>query len=286
MKKMKNRAIPFRLMAIAAVFALFTTGCVNETLDDCPGEHAVTLVVHNLEDFDVTEGGDVSDATIYIFDEDNNFLDKFTLTKGQIRNRTRVPVNYSPGKKLRMVGWGNTDGMIMEEGDKLEDFKVKVQTKSDDYANSPNDLYLGKKEFIIPAAAVFDEEGVVVSTVDTVIVRLQVGYMVMETEGLQNYMNAKGLRAGSADEFLMTMESNPIGIDCNGNGYGDKVDFNPNSKMDTDAEWKTTDDENCYQAENIERKASFSTTTGGVGLSGVSELEHEKRKHAVKTVNK
>lgn len=248
---MKNRVITFRLMAIAAVFALFTSSCVNETLDSCPSKHAVTLVVHDLNGFDVTEGLDVKEATIYLFDEDNNYLDKFSLSSDHIRNRTIVPLNYSPGRRMRMVGWGNTEGMIMEEGHKLEDFKVRVQTKNENYANSPNDLYLGRKEFTIPVEALLDERGDVLTTVDTVVVRLQVGYMVMETEGLQHYMNARGLRASSASEFLMTMESNPVGIDSNGNGYGDKVDFNPDSDLDTDAEWRTTDEENCYQAENI-----------------------------------
>lgn len=155
MKLMKHISIhKTRLFfAVCCSLAILTTGCVKESLDECPpGEVCkIVLKVVNAQGDEITEAGNVTEAAIYLFDENGDYLETYNLSQSQIETHTQITLNYPAGKKVQAVAWGNVnegEAQAISEAQIIENLSVNIKQQNGITA-FPDNIFNGTEEFKI-----------------------------------------------------------------------------------------------------------------------------------------
>lgn len=219
------------LRLLLGVFALglLATSCINEDLDAC---YKLTLKVVNTGGENITASGDVSDATIYVFDESNNFVETVKMSVDAIRSSTPITLKtpYRADKKLYFVAWGNiaSGDVIITEGQKIADFKAQLRSDNG-VASQPSDLFGGHKMIITAQNNLKQNEEIVIEP--------KVGGVTLRTEGLPNYQKNNPLR--SDDNFAFSVDKTSSEYNYEGNLQGDLVFYEPEGQMTADQEFAT-----------------------------------------------
>lgn len=221
------------LLLVAGLLAALLTSCIKDDLAEC---YKLTLKVERvLEDgpIDITALGDVSDATLYIFDANKNFLESRKVDKEFITSRKEITLdNYPSNTKLYIVAWGNVEGgkQNITQPKNMDDLKVQLKSDSG-YAQSPDSLYYGSKEVTTLGSGVTGGNG-------EVIIRQKTGTYTIKTVGLSNGLKAYGLKSASDFDFYINQTLDTY--DNSGTLAGDSVAYNPEGQYDASQEWLTT----------------------------------------------
>lgn len=242
---MKHRSIAKQYLSLAVgLFAFLATGCIKEDLEEC---YKLTLKVENAKGDDITASGDVA-ASLFIFDENYNFLEKRKLDNQFVASRQEIVLDYPESRQLHIVAWGNegtvdSDNQEIIDGQAIEDLKLMLKTNQD-LAQSPDALYYGNR-------LVTTKAGGGIASNDTVVIRIKTGTISMQTEGLQYALNKYSLRSTGECDFLMNRTLS--GYDYQGEQIGDSVYYNPDGKWDdaTQTEWVSVKNENVCYGENL-----------------------------------
>lgn len=214
------------LILAFGAFVFLGTGCIKESLDPC---YKLYLRAENVRGDDITVLGQVRDVSLYVFDENENYLETRALDKNFITTRQEIVLtNYPADKKLHLVAWGNlgdkTNQQITEPKT-LNDLKLMLKS-NDGIAQSPDSLYYGSKVVLATGGGV--------SQNDTLVVRIKTGTITIKTEGVQNITK-------SPDELGFAMDNTLDTYDAAGEQTGSEVSYQPGSMYDVSiSEWRTT----------------------------------------------
>ncbi len=137
MKSILTKKVLF--LALVAV-TVFTTGCIKEDLDEC---YKLTLKVVNHKGDDITALSVVSEAKLFIYDNNSKLLDTRDLNDAFIRGKETIELNYPESSKLHLIAWGNLKGhQDVNEATKVEDFAVSLKSEGE-IAQSPDSIFFG-----------------------------------------------------------------------------------------------------------------------------------------------
>lgn len=253
---MKHKSITRQYLSLAiALFAIFATGCIKEDLEEC---YKLTLKVENAKGDDITASGDVA-ASLFIFDENYNFLESRKLDNQFVASRQEIVLDYPESRNLHIVAWGNegtvdSDNQTITSGQVIEDLKLMLKSNQS-LAQSPDALYYGNR-------LVTTKAGGGIASNDTVVIRIKTGTITMETQGLQNALKKYALRSAADCEFFM--DRTLSGYDYQGQQIGDSVYYNPEGKWDdkSQTEWVSSKAENVCYGDNL----AFSLSVAGTQL--------------------
>ena len=224
------------LLVVLCALAMLATSCINEDLDVCKNNKLILKVENALGD-DITRQGLVQDASLYIFDENHNFVEERKLDFDFIMNRKEIELlNYPSNQKLYIVAWGNLGDQTKQsvtKAEKLEDLKLVLKSEKGVTQGDPDSLYYGQKE-------VMTLDGTVEKT-DTIPVRIRIGTYTIKTVGLENAPKALKLRAGN-NQFDFGMTNTLDAYDYQGKEAGKQVTYDPLSNEDNREgfEWITS----------------------------------------------
>ena len=104
MKSILTKKVLFLALVAVTVFA---TGCIKEDLDEC---YKLTLKVVNHKGDDITALSVVSEAKLFIYDNNSKLLDTRDLNDAFIRGKETIELNYPESSKLHLIAWGNLKG--------------------------------------------------------------------------------------------------------------------------------------------------------------------------------
>lgn len=233
MKHIAN--IKHSLLLAAGALAVALTGCIKEDLAECS---KLTLKVEGLdansgEILDITRQGLVTDATLYIFDENKNLLEARDLGTDFILAKEEIKLdNYPDHTKLRIVAWGNVkgDNQTIAQPKTLDELKLQLKSTEEGYAQSPDSLYYGAKEVTSLGSGIVGGDG-------EVAIRLKTGTYTIKTIGLPNALKSYGLRSASDFDFYIDRTLNTY--NNAGKLEGDSVAYNPDGEYDNSQEWLT-----------------------------------------------
>ncbi|MDR2968039.1 MAG: FimB/Mfa2 family fimbrial subunit [Tannerellaceae bacterium] len=222
-------------LALCIGWAMLTTSCINEYLDDC---YTLTLKVVNSSGEDITEGDAVVDAGLYIYDENGKYLETVTLSASQIKSHTPVEINYPATAKLQIVAWGNTEGseQTVSAGSTISDLTLQLANRTATVLEHPRDLFFGNDEDIPLNAGVLTQNEVVV-------ISPKVGRLQMRTENLERGMELwreqNGLRADEdlTFDFYFNKTSSRVGADGSVAGADEGLSHNPEAMLTEEGEW-------------------------------------------------
>ena len=243
------------LFLALAAFAMLATSCINEDLAECS---KLTLKVEGLsstgEILDITRLGDVTDATLYIFDENKKLLETRELEKDFILAKEEIKLDkYPDNTKLHIIAWGNLKGgnQTVTQPQNMDELKLQLKSSADGYAQSPDSLFFGTKDVTSLGSGIVGGDG-------EVVIRLKTGTYTIKTIGLPASLSYYGLKSTSDFNFYIDRT-----LDTYSNAgvlEGDSVAYNPEGTYDTVQEWMTTgmiDDpslggkQNAFAGENL-----------------------------------
>ena len=138
--------------SLLLVITLLVTGllssCFKDDLTDCPRPFQVTIKALDADQNDITESGEVENAILFVFDQNNELVKGFTINEAQIKGRQpiNIEIDYPGYESLYFVAWGNVDENIeysnIENVRNLLDLYVKLKSQ-DGLAISPGDFFRG-----------------------------------------------------------------------------------------------------------------------------------------------
>lgn len=246
------------LLAALFVWALVATGCIKEELDAC---YKLRLKVEKNGN-DITSSGYVSNASLYIFDENLNHLETRQLDKDFIVSRRVIELPYPENRKLKIVAWGNeTNGrQEVSEAQRIEELKVMLKSQNG-LAQTPDSLYYGNKQVVTKAGGIADADA-------EIVIRPKVGTFMVQTIGLEYKLRSMGLKA--AGELDYNMDRTLSGFDYQGKLIGDSVYYVPRSAWNASGkEWITPVEETMCAGENL----MVTLNMAGMPLATATEAE-------------
>lgn len=219
------------LILVFGMSVFLFAGCIKESLNPC---FRLSLRAENVKGDDITNLGLVREVSLYIFDENMNYLETRQLDKDFILSRSNIELSgYSADRKLHLVAWGNLGdktNQSITEPKNLNDLKLMLNSENG-IAQSPDSLYFGSKEVMMA------DDGV--SKEDTVVVRLKTGTITIKTEGVQNLITSQIMK--SPDDLVFGMDNTLDTYDAAGIQTGSEVAYRPESIYDSAiSEWRTT----------------------------------------------
>lgn len=246
------------LVLFVGVLTVLLTGCIKEDLADC---NRLTLVVVNVEGREITQLGEVTKASLFVFDENKKLLEKRSLDKEFIINKRTIELNYPADKKLTIVAWGNLgdQNQLVSEVKTIEDLNVMLRSQNS-LAQAPDTLYFGNKQVVTSVLGVAGGN-------QEIVIAPKVSSIRVETVGLEYGLQRHGLKSlKSSNEFDFYMNRTKSGFDYNGHVIGDSVYYNPDGVL-VNTEWQMQKSMNVCTGENL----TFSIDVNGVELAAVSE---------------
>lgn len=216
------------LVAAVCAATLITTGCIQEDLTAC---YKLTLKAENAKGDDVT-GTALADASLYVFDEDYEYLKTVRMTEDQIRNRKDIILNYPEDRNLHVIAWGNVSGenQTVTESELIEELKVMLKSR-DGLAQKPDDLFYGNRLVQTKAGGGFNRD-------DTIVVRPKLSQVNILTQGIR-YALKKNVPAAVAGQIDCNYFVNRTlsAFDYQGNQIGDSVYYRPDAGWDDNTEY-------------------------------------------------
>lgn len=220
------------LLSALMLLAAATTSCIRESLEACPplATHSLSLKVVNAAGEEITgaSGERFDDVSLYVFDDQKNFIDLVKIPSSQIaeqfqtQDKFTFTLNYpdQPGD-LYLVAWGglNADSTLIPQltkASQAEDLNIMVKS-TDDVAEAPNQMFFGN----LTAKRVENTQ----AEDQEIVIAPKIGRMRIETYGLE-YVGLKS--AGmSEDMFNYTIQETQSGFDHTGALIGNNVHYLP-----------------------------------------------------------
>lgn len=251
----RNAIIKHFLLPVLCLLGVLTTSCIHEDLDEC---YTLRLKAENIDGDDITGSGYVSAASLYIFDENLNYLETRILDKDFIVSHDEIVLdNYPAYRKLNIVAWGNVnvlgENQDVSEAQRIEDLKVMLKSRNS-MAVHPDSLYYGIEQVQTKAGGITENKEIVV--------RPKIGSVTIETINLEFGLRKQGISSVNDCQFYLDRTLN--GFDYKGEQIGDSVYYNPASVPSNFnmGEWMTPDLQTACPGEGME----VSLSVNGVSL--------------------
>lgn len=262
---MKHISIRHYLLGALGLFAFLATSCIKEDLDEC---YKLTLKVENFLGEDITGKGWRNNTSLYIFDENLNFLEIRKLDKEFVQSRKEIVLdNYPASRQLRIIAWSDVnvlgDKQVVSEAQTIQELTVMLKSQ-DGLAVTPDSLYYGSQLVTTKAGGVAQNTEIVI--------RPKVGTVEIETIGLQEELLRRGLTNVNECEFSLNNTLN--GFNYEGELIGDSVRYKPEGNWNKNQqEWYTPVDQTALPGQGM----AVSISANGVSLgTGYVDAEYNE----------
>ncbi|WP_106831540.1 FimB/Mfa2 family fimbrial subunit [Parabacteroides pacaensis] len=160
---MKSKKLTNRFFAVfaAVTFVLFTScssdsesagnlsGLSNNEIDEiAEAPFSVVLKAFDAQGADVTTGGDVEGATLFVFNDQNDFVKQISVPKASLLNRQAIQISCAHTNKITVVAWGGLtsdkeDVPSLNEANVISDLQIQLK-QNNGIAQIPGDLFYGQ----------------------------------------------------------------------------------------------------------------------------------------------
>lgn len=177
-----------------------------------------SLVLKALSDGkDVTTKGDVENVTLFVFDENYDYVETKTIDKATVLNRRTIQIAANATDKITVVAWaGLTNNKeevsSLNQNSILTDLRVQLKQNNGQVTNSPSDLFYGLLS--IDRASVTRSEDAQVLSIER-----KVAEFSLTTTGI-----AKKFGTTTGD-FYYKIKTSTSMINYNGEVAGESVEY-------------------------------------------------------------
>ena len=202
---------------------------------------SVVLKAMNSDGNDITTKGEVNGATLFVFDQNNDFFEQINVNKSTILSRRAIDINCPNSNDITVIAWsginsGNEEISNMSKANIISDLQVSLK-ENNGIANIPSDLFYGQDTLHKNS-----------STKSTVSNELQIirktSIFQLSTKGLIKYLGS------NAGNFEYRIKNTKSSLDYNGNPTGEEVEFAFPASFDEKGNL-TTEAQAIFPAQNI-----------------------------------
>ena len=199
----------------------------SEVIEQAEVPFSVVLKAMNSDGNDITTKGEVNGATLFVFDQNNDFFEQINVNKSTILSRRAIDINCPNSNDITVIAWsginsGNEEISNMSKANIISDLQVSLK-ENNGIANIPSDLFYGQVTLHKNS-----------STKSTVSNELQI---IRKTSIFQ--LSTKGL-----------IKNTKSSLDYNGNPTGEEVEFAFPASFDEKGNL-TTETQAIFPAQNI-----------------------------------
>lgn len=199
------------------VTSVNVSSCINEDLSNCNSkiDFVLRLKLVNAQGNDITQLRDVDDVILYIFDNNQKFLNQTTILANDVRNYVPVNLSYENTNDIWVVAWSNfkenQDVTPLTQGMSMQDALVKLKKNSEGFAVNPDDLFWGTIHLSQNDAVQLNS---VNQTINNLVLSRQVAQLNITVKGLDpGYDDYYFIIGGSKEDtynFEGKLRGNPI----------------------------------------------------------------------------
>lgn len=172
---MKGIKITNRFFAAMMVVSLMLfTGCASDASSDVingPDDNelantvvapfSVVLKAYDAEGADVTTDGDVANATLFVFDDRNDFVQQIPVDKSTLLQRKSIEIRCASTDYITVVAWGGLSGdteiSSLSPVNIISDLEVQLK-QNNGVAAVPGDLFYGQQKVVRSATKSSSQE--------------------------------------------------------------------------------------------------------------------------------
>ncbi len=221
---MNNKSKFSFLLVISLMITGLLSSCFKEDLSDCPLPFQVTIKALDIDMNDITGTGQVKNAILFVFDEDQNLIDAFELNADQVKNKKPIDIiiDYPGFESLTFIAWGNVDDNLnfsqISSVKKLVDLYVALNIK-DGYAQPSSDFFRGNLSTLVEYGGTGMGKSHVVE-----IHRMTSGVTITA-------VNLKEWNDNKDGEYTYVLRSSMNTYDPEGNLIGESVSYAPRASF-------------------------------------------------------
>lgn len=121
---------------------------VTETIEKSESPFSIVLKAKNSEGVDITTKGDVNDVTLFVFDQQDNFVKQINISKSSLLNRSVIDIQCPNTEKITVIAWSgispnNENISAMSQANIISDLEVSLKSNNG-VATHPSDLFHGQ----------------------------------------------------------------------------------------------------------------------------------------------
>lgn len=198
-------------------------GTVSETVEKAECPFSVILKAKNSEGIDITTKGEVNDVTLFVFDQNNDFVKQLNVSKSSILNRASIDIQCANTDKVTVIAWSgmsseNEEISSMSQANIISDLEVSLKSKNG-VAAHPSDLFYGQITINRSNTKTNNSNELTIGRKTTV--------FNLTTKGLANYMdNMEG-------EYIYKIKNSKNSINYQGEIIGEEVEYIIPASFDT-----------------------------------------------------
>lgn len=140
---------------ILIISLLMQQSCIKDDLSHClPTEVVLYIkVIDVVTGRDMTETGEVEQASLYLFDRNHVLLNRYYLSAEQIARREPLVLKEYDPERMFLSAWGNIGEQVkfteVSKGGKAEELTLSLLADpyESGYSLFPNDFFFGRKEW-------------------------------------------------------------------------------------------------------------------------------------------
>lgn len=141
-----KRGFGFYFSILGIVFCLCMAGCLNSNLDVCLVDYSLYVRAEDNSGNDISMSKDLTDGYLYLFDNNENFVEKHYLSHEVLCTHKPVILQICPNKSYRIVAWTNSSiGKMIQfnPNSLLEINKVFFLPEEGEYQLIESDIFHG-----------------------------------------------------------------------------------------------------------------------------------------------
>lgn len=137
----------FRYNILILISLLCFSSCIKDDFPDCNTTLFLQIKAVNITGQDITSSGEAGGANVYVFDENQHFVEQIAISSTDIQNKTPIKIFHKGISNFSVIVWSNLNGRQQADslttGISMSQAFIQLKKNAEGYAQNPDDLFQG-----------------------------------------------------------------------------------------------------------------------------------------------
>lgn len=142
-----NSVYSFRYNILMLISLSCFSSCIKDDFPDCNTTLFLHIKAVDITEQDITSSGEAGGAIVYVFDENQHFIEHIQVSSADIQNKTPIKIFHKGISNFSVIVWSNLNGNQQADsltgGVHIEQAFVRLKKNTESYALNPDDLFHG-----------------------------------------------------------------------------------------------------------------------------------------------
>lgn len=186
----------------------------NQIISSAEVPFMLSVKALDTDSHDITSDGDVTSATLFIFNDQNDFVKKINVDKSTLLQGRNIEIQCDHTKSIKVVAWAglstsSTTVSNLNEANIITDLQVQLN-QNDGIATAPGDLFYGQTTVY---------RNTTKATSQTLSIQRKASSISLNTNGLVKYLGS------TKGNFVYKIKKTKSAFNYNGELTGNDVEY-------------------------------------------------------------